>query len=100
VRRLDDGSVTVPRSSLLHLVQRLDVDVGEAEHRDEQDDGEGRGIAGAPLLEGLALEVIEASSVVDPGPPPVSRLTMSNILKFSMPRNSTASIRNGSAIGR
>ncbi len=37
--------------------------------------------------------------MVEPGPPPVSRLTMSNILKFSMPRNSTASMMKGSAIG-
>ncbi len=42
---------------------------------------------------------MEATSVVEPGPPPVSRFTMSNILKFSMPRNSTASMMKGSAIG-
>ena len=45
------------------------------------------------------LSVIETSSVVDPGPPEVSRLTMSNILKFSIARNRTASIRNGTVIG-
>ena len=45
------------------------------------------------------FKVIEATSVVDPGPPPVRRLTMSNILKFSMPRNSTASMMKGSAMG-
>ena len=46
------------------------------------------------------FSVIEATSVVEPGPPEVSRFTMSNILKFSMPRNSTASMMNGSTIGR
>ena len=45
------------------------------------------------------LRLMEASSVVEPGPPEVSSTTMSNILKFSMARNSTASIRNGSTIG-
>ena len=42
---------------------------------------------------------MEASSVTDPGPPEVSSTTRSNILKFSMARNSTASIRNGSTMG-
>ncbi len=37
--------------------------------------------------------------MVEPGPPEVSSTTMSNILKFSMARNSTASMRNGSTIG-
>ena len=46
------------------------------------------------------FKVIEATSVVEPGPPDVSRLIRSNILKFSIPRNSTASMTNGSAIGR
>ena len=45
------------------------------------------------------FNVIEATSVVDPGPPEVKRLTMSNILKFSIPRNNTASMMKGSAIG-
>src|SRR6266849_10994067 len=45
------------------------------------------------------FKVIEATSVVDPGPPEVSRFTMSNILKFSMPRNNTASMMNGNTIG-
>ena len=45
------------------------------------------------------LRLIDANSVVDPGPPEVSSTTMSNILKFSMARNSTASIRKGSTIG-
>src|SRR4029434_6432175 len=45
------------------------------------------------------FSVIDATSVVDPGPPEVSRLTMSNILKFSMPRKRIASMMNGSAIG-
>ena len=35
----------------------------------------------------------------EPGPPEVSRLTMSNILKFSMARKRIASIRNGITIG-
>ena len=42
---------------------------------------------------------METSSVVDPGPPEVSKLTMSNILKFSIARNSTANIKNGVTIG-
>ena len=41
-----------------------------------------------------------AHSVVEPGPPDVSRFTRSNILKFSIPRKSTASMMKGSAIGR
>src|SRR5260370_1443300 len=41
------------------------------------------------------FKVIDATSVVDPGPPEVSRLTMSNILKFSIARKRMASIRNG-----
>ena len=45
------------------------------------------------------FSVMEATSVVEPGPPEVSRFTMSNILKFSMPRNSTASMMKGSTIG-
>src|SRR4029079_9192979 len=45
------------------------------------------------------FSVIDTSSVVDAGPPDVRRLTMSNILKFSIARNSTASIRNGTVIG-
>src|SRR5229473_748695 len=45
------------------------------------------------------FRVIDASSVVEPGPPLVRRLTISNILKFSMPRNSTASMMKGNAIG-
>src|ERR1700726_5048564 len=46
------------------------------------------------------FKVMETSLVVEPGPPEVSKLTMSNILKFSMARNRTASIRNGVVIGR
>ena len=43
---------------------------------------------------------MDANSVTEPGPPPVSSLTMSNILKFSIPRNSMASIKNGRTEGR
>jgi len=42
---------------------------------------------------------METNSVVEPGPPEVKRFTMSNILKFSMARKRTASIRNGMTIG-
>src|SRR4029450_4871810 len=45
------------------------------------------------------LSVIETVSVSEPGPPLVRRVTMSNILKFSIARNSTASLRNGPTIG-
>src|SRR5712691_8657342 len=50
-------SVVIVRTSpVLHPVERLDVDVGEAEHRDEKDNRERRGIAGTPLFERLALQ--------------------------------------------
>ena len=56
-RRLDDGmGGGRGGSSLLHPVQRLHVDVGEAEHGDEEDDGEGGRIAGLPAFERLALQ--------------------------------------------
>src|SRR5258708_22671575 len=45
------------------------------------------------------FKVIDATSVVDPGPPEVNRLTMSNILKFSIARKRIASIKNGITIG-
>src|SRR3954447_12281986 len=52
-RPVDMGRVL---SALLDAVEGLHVDVREAEDRDEQDDREGRGIAGAPLLERFALQ--------------------------------------------
>src|SRR5687768_5189993 len=54
--RKGGGRVRSRRSSLLHPVQRLHVDVGEAENGDEEDDGEGGGIAGLPALERLAFQ--------------------------------------------
>ena len=45
------------------------------------------------------FRLIELSSVTEPGPPEVSSTTRSNILKFSIARNSTASMMNGSTIG-
>src|SRR6185437_3169623 len=44
------------RSSLLHLVQHLHVDVGRTEHGEEQDDRERRRPAGLPFLECRTLE--------------------------------------------
>ena len=46
------------------------------------------------------LRWIDASSVTEPGPPLVSWSTRSNILKFSMVRNSSASRMKGITIGR
>ena len=42
---------------------------------------------------------IDASSVTEPGPPLVRLSTRSNILKFSMVRNSSARMMNGITIG-
>src|SRR5215831_18990213 len=43
-------------SPLLNPVEGLHVDIGQAEDRHEENDGKGRGIAGPPALEGIALQ--------------------------------------------
>ena len=62
---MEDSLLIADASTLLNflrvrrfdLVQGLHVDGSEAEDSDKQDDGIGAGIAGAPFLEGFALQL-------------------------------------------